>query len=1457
MRPSPVKRRKEQEHRVGGRGPRAGEEALGTARRSPAPQEAAGPVDFCEARELADCAHRVSGCPLGSALPRSEERRPQRPGAQAPTTSAAVRTPRLEGPTKAPRQGNATLRGHPKWSKTRAPLFKAPAASCCIGTQRGQQWSSRPPGRANQQWLHPRAVCSPQTRSSSGGIRGPHSQPKIMSSGRAREKQFGARASKPKGRPRGDLYEAGVQTRAQEDELVAQAAASMRRKKEAEVNREKGMGAGLADAARRAQMAREQAAKDKAADHDKQTAKLAVTMKAMELNEDMEKTQQKFAELSKQEQDSVRELESKIQHQFGTVAEVTQAVATHVWQAAVAPLHADMKRRAQAMLFPMPQLRVTMINSGKDPDMPAVSTITRVMFDADMLEQQGAKKLRGAVPAQDPPRNTEVPWHLFGQDLVLPETFWKGYVASSTKALQVDGKQMQIDMKVTAKPVQVMVEFEIDKSMSARKAWLQKLLNVLTHTEAETMLLRQIVQALQASPQGEDVAQQVMYVFIQSESGTTNRRRVYHTRIGYQHREGGPNVCIGLQDAAQAEKLKNNPIVVKMSIPGAGHLPGADPINIVIGRTAVMRATAITSAEQAALHLNQQRLDKLEDAKTTTESMLQLLSSDGAGFKDVCASLTTLILHMRMLGPKWVTLREIAQTAFDNLVAAQELSLQADKPELIPPALEEVKGRLQSIEQQMETAEVQTRMGYLQVDCDSTKINRKQRQDLLKSNENIGELSSWELVVHTDRLAQERKAKVYPQQAMRVVMLVYDPVEGQSQISLPSDGAGKHIKARWIKMEMGGGQEDPVQTLLSLLKQGQIVWLPTGKVNDITANGPITTVTQLVREYGSCALGELTFDIRNIHNKLNTVAERTDKLLQHLGKLRMKGDLATFTMSSMAGVTDAPAGYMWAKHLRFIEQHKPDWRELVAAGENTQEAIIGILQGILLELVQRQCMPGIWIPGHRFIAGVSLDNLGEKEPGKMAEDTLVTDEARMATTLLKTHPLMQEANGDEALSNVLANLINTGRIQAVPSPEHTLLISSDNPFVQNLDDETMTTLVPGAVIKFHELKCEKRAKETLKKRILQEPISTILFLERLSSGALKEITRSPGEEMRSGHVDQVEYQSLAEKWPDSWHTIIPGALNAAVEELISVKQALLIEGKRERLVMLVPPAMAEYEHLQTTAVWGGQGSFSDVETFIGQTDIMPSALPQIASMILKWVRRCELRTFTHKCRELLAAASDVGLRLPGVHLGTFGHPSSIDQECLPQLREILQHPIMNDPGRGLQALESVMENSVEYTAHAVKGGTIVISGIPDADRMAYLQAFTFALPISLAEFKERVSQQRLAEARQAGQQQLRDTSKTGSSEAGDESMGEACETENAASSAMGLSGDWEARQADVAPAEAVKPRKERQRHSGRRDRSCSTTNQRSRSPADRDKPAQSSRSRSPEKRSRTDPQAQG
>ena len=148
--------------------------------------------------------------------------------------------------------------------------------------------------------------------------------------------------------------------------------------------------------------------------------------------------------------------------------------------------------------------------------------------------------------------------------------------------------------------------------------------------------------------------------------------------------------------------------------------------------------------------------------------------------------------------------------------------------------------------------------------------------------------------------------------------------------------------------------------------------------------------------------------------------------------------------------------------------------------------------------------------------------------------------------------------------------------------------------------------MPGAVIKFHELKCETRAKETLKKRILQEPISTILFLERLSSGALKEITRSPGEEMRSGHVDQVEYQSLAEKWPDSWHTIIPGALNAAVEELISVKQALLIEGKRERLVMLVPPAMAEYEHLQTTAVWGGQGSFSDVETPFSKSFLLGS-----------------------------------------------------------------------------------------------------------------------------------------------------------------------------------------------------------------------------------------------------------
>ena len=139
---------------------------------------------------------------------------------------------------------------------------------------------------------------------------------------------------------------------------------------------------------------------------------------------------------------------------------------------------------------------------------------------------------------------------------------------------------------------------------------------------------------------------------------------------------------------------------------------------------------------------------------------------------------------------------------------------------------------------------------------------------------------------------------------------------------------------------------------------------------------------------------------------------------------------------------------------------------------------------------------------------------------------------------------------------------------------------------------------------------------------------------------------------------------------------------------------------------------------------------------------------------------------------------------------------------------------------------------------------------------AYTEAYDFGNPFTLEQFKERVLQQQRAEARQAEQQQLQDMSKTGSNEDGDENMGETGETENAASSAMGLGGDSEALQADVAPEAEAEPRNERQRHTGPRGRNRSPADQRGRSPADRDKPAQSSRSRSPEQRSRTDQQAQ-
>ena len=139
---------------------------------------------------------------------------------------------------------------------------------------------------------------------------------------------------------------------------------------------------------------------------------------------------------------------------------------------------------------------------------------------------------------------------------------------------------------------------------------------------------------------------------------------------------------------------------------------------------------AITSAEQAALLLSQQRQDKVGDVKASTADIIRPLGDDGFGINEVYAMLTTLIHHMQTLGPKWMALMKIAQkTAFNELVAAQELSQTANKPNSLSPALGDVKGHLESIKQQLEAVEAQTRMGYLQVDCDSTKINRKHDYD--------------------------------------------------------------------------------------------------------------------------------------------------------------------------------------------------------------------------------------------------------------------------------------------------------------------------------------------------------------------------------------------------------------------------------------------------------------------------------------------------------------------------------------------------------------------------------------------------------------------------------------------------------------------------------------------------------------------------------------------------------
>ena len=325
--------------------------------------------------------------------------------------------------------------------------------------------------------------------------------------------------------------------------------------------------------------------------------------------------------------------------------------------------------------------------------------------------------------------------------------------------------------------------------------------------------------------------------------------------------------------------------------------------------------------------------------------------------------------------------------------------------------------------------------------------------------------------------------------------------------------------------------------------------------------------------------------------------------------------------------------------------------------------------------------------------------------------------------------------------------------------------------------------------------------------------------------------------------------------------------------------------KGGKAVTIIPAATPGVRR-PLTEVWGSAETpiRKQLATAVSVADITVIGIPALAETILTGLQRAETRTLARVWGGILPQGQQETLAVPAVHMECVNFTWSFQVGDTSHLEELLRHPAMNQKQDSLNQLAQVVDDG-EYEIHDKPGGTLITSG-PMTDMVkAYTEAYDFGNPLTLEQFQERVLQQQWAEAKQAGQQQLQDMSNTGSSEAGeenmgealvnentagstmepgktgpnearDENMGEARETENTAGSAIGLSGDREAPQAEVATGAVAEPRNGWQGSTERRGRNRSPTNQYSRNAADRDRPERSSRSRSPQERSRTEQYAQ-
>ena len=1058
----------------------------------------------------------------------------------------------------------------------------------------------------------------------------------------------------------------------------------------------------------------------------------------------------------------------------------------------------------------------------------ATMPITAALGKEGVLNQPNRLKAISMTDAKKVPANVSQPLILQGPLSTLSPQLAGQFVETGRIGITVDTKYINMDAKITVKQLQVVAKFETDRNSQTHEPELASMLMLLTHDEAEKWMMRLILRALEKHDTGQKIAQEVVQVIIQHEAQKKdNRVRHYH---GFVTHSDGPQIWVGFRTQSAVQIINEQPIVLDLELPGLAGVGLIRTCPIFLGKIQQQNQKRASNVSDAIDVVNHQREIMIQEVKEQWQEVERVSQQNPVDKKALLGSIASFSARARLLGAAWQNLdADLAEHARVVVEASED-----------GEAMNTLRKHLQGMPQQMITAEQNTKpsVGFIVITC-PLKLRHGDRVQMLAAESRVGQSSTFETQVVNHQKADQL---VFVQ--LRHSMP--NNSTGAIKIQLPADAKTPTLVIRQVFPKiLPVMQEINLELILhQYAKQGQIIWVPGAKALD---EGKITTVDDIIQIYGDANV-DAPYDIRNIDRTLEVPRQITQEILGTLGRMRKQNKLTVFEMNAEGAV-----GYILTQYEENLKKHNNQWMQMVEEGTDTRETIMLLLRNTLSLMVTYESVEGGWLPGSRF----NVTDIDPEDMEVQISDTAVQLGPRGLSLLLQDHPLVKEAPEDsQVLIDVIAALVRDKQAVAIVEAGHTLILHSDNPYLPALQQAPKAMLTPGQPIDYNKFEPDQQKRDELERHILKSEHTSLLFLETNRNGAVKEIIKLvPGGNMAQG-LEQVVTRSPTLSSQRFAAARAGHLLQVVLTDLEHKGFAMRLVAKGGKAVSIIPAATPGVRR-PLTEVWGSAESNvrKSLAAAVSVAEITVSGIPALAKTILEGLQKAETLTLKSVWSGILPQGQQEILAVPAVYMEYVDFMWSIKLGDTSHLEELLRHPAMNRKQDSLNQLAQVVDAG-EYEVHDKPGGTLITRSRMTDMVKAYTEAYDFGNPFTMEQFKESVLQQRMAEARQAEQQQLPDMSRTGSNEAGDENMGEACGNENAAGSAMELSGDRKAPQVDVAPKAAAAPRNERQGYTGQRGRNRSPTDQRGRSPADRDRPEQSSRSRSPKERSRTDQQAQ-